>query len=178
MTHGDPKKPKKNPHAVQRYEISATAPAPGPWEKVKGYISYEVVNPKCTPEDKFLGVHAMPQDVGVDIEMTRVDENTWRGYFYRDHMLDEDYYGLGVCHWDATSVGSGFIVHGETFGAGDTLEVLLSKGPQTEYFKVSEFMDHSLSGDGAWVTSANDPEVARHPDQFFPITIAVKEVTP
>lgn len=178
MSHGDPKNPKKNPHPVQRYEVTATAEAPGPWDRVKGYISYEVVNPKCTPENKFLGVHIQPQDVGVNIEMTRVDENTWKGYFYRDYMQDEDYYGLGVCHWDATSVGSGFIAHGETFGSGDILKVLLDKGPQKEYFKISEFMDHTLSGDGAWSTSANDPEVARNPALFFPITVAVKETTP
>src|SRR6185437_13829248 len=51
----------------QRYEIIATAKAPGPWDKVKGFISYEVVNPQCTPEDKFVGVHAMPTDVGLEI---------------------------------------------------------------------------------------------------------------
>src|SRR5690348_17229322 len=72
MAHGDPNHPRKNPHPAQRYEVIATAKAPGPWDKVKGYISYEVVSPKCTPEDKFLGVHAMPTDVGLEIEMTRV----------------------------------------------------------------------------------------------------------
>ncbi|OOG44968.1 hypothetical protein B0E52_06570 [Rhodanobacter sp. C06] len=176
--HADPKNPKKNPHPVKRYEVTATAEAPGPWDQVKGYISYEVVNPKCTPENKFLGVHIKPTGVGVNIEMTRVGESTWKGYFYRDHMQDEDYYGLGECHWDATDVGVGFTVHGEMFGAGDILEMLLSKGPQTDYFKVSEFMDRTVSGDDAWLTSADDPEVAKHPDQFFPITVAIKEVSP
>jgi hypothetical protein len=177
MTHGDPKNPKKNPHPVKRYEVIATSEAPGPWDSVKGYLSYEVVNPACTPEDKFLGVHAIPQDVGHDIEMTRVDEKTWKGYFYRDFMQDEDYYGLGICHWDATSVGGVFVVHGETFGSGDTLEMLLNKGPQTQYFKKSDFLNRSLT-DGGYGTTATDPEVAKHPDVFFPITVTVKESTP
>lgn len=178
MTHGDPKNPKKNPRPVQRYEVTATAEAPGPWDRVKGYISYEVVNTKCTPENKFLGVHIMPTDVGVDIEMTRVSENTWKGYFYRDYVQDEDYYGLGVCHWDAVSAGGVFTVHGEVFASSSTLDDFMRNGPQMEYFKKSEYWDRSLSGDGAWLTSANDPEVAKHPDQFFPITVTVKAVTP
>jgi hypothetical protein len=178
MTHGDPKNPKKNPHPVKRYEVTATADAPGPWDSVKGYIGYDVINPECTPEDKFLGVHAMPQDVGQDIEMTKVDDKTWKGYFYRDLIQDEDYYGLGVCHWDATSVGGTFVAHGETFGSGDTLEVLLKKGSQTEYFKKSEYLDHSLTGDQALVSTAATPEVVQHPDAFFPITVSVKEVVP
>ena len=176
--HADPKNPKKNPHPVKRYELTATAEAPGPWDKVDGLISYEVVNPGCTPEDKFLGVHAMPQSVDVNIEMTRTGNNIWKGYFYRDYLQDEDYYGLGVCHWDASSVGAGFIVHGGIFGVGDILKMLLSRGPQMEYFKKSEYFDHSLKGGDVWLTSADDPEVAKHPDQFFPITIAIKEVSP
>lgn len=174
MSHGDPKNPKKNPHPVQRYEVTATAKAPGPWDRVKGYISYEVVNPKCTPENKFLGVHIMPTDVGVDIEMTREGENTWKGYFYRDYVQDEDYYGLGVCHWDTVSVGGVFIVHGGTFGAGDILDVLLSKGPQTAYFNKRDFS----KTDGGYGTTPNDPDVKQHPNAFFPITVTVEKVTP
>lgn len=175
MTHGDPENPKQNPHPVKRYEVIATAEAPGPWDSVKGYISYEVVNPACTPEDKFLGVHKLPQDVGHDIEMALVGENTWRGYFYRDFMQDEDYYGLNVCHWDTTSVGGVFSVHGEIFGSGDTLEVLVRKGPQTMYFKKSDFLDRSRTV-GGYGTTPNDPEVTQHPEAFFPITVIVKEV--
>ncbi|MES2405562.1 MAG: hypothetical protein V4567_14675 [Pseudomonadota bacterium] len=178
MAHSDPNHPKKNPHPVQRYEVIATTNAPGPWDKVKGYISYEVVNPKCTPEDKFLGVHAMPADVGIEVEMTRIAEDTWKGYFYRDYLQDEDYYGLGVCHWDVTSVGSGFAVHGETFGAGDTLNILLSKGPQTEYFKISEYTNGTNGNARALESTAATPEVVRDPFAFFPITVAVKEVKP
>ena len=174
MAHSDPNHPRKNPHPVQRYEVIATTNAPGPWDKVKGYISYEVVNPKCTPEDKFLGVHAMPADVGIEVEMTRIAEDTWKGYFYRDYLQDEDYYGLGVCHWDVTSVGGSFVVHGGTFGAGDVLNVLLDKGPQTMFFKKSRFG----GSDGDYGTIPQDPAVIQHPEAYFPITVAVKKATP
>ncbi|MGB3268479.1 MAG: hypothetical protein WBA65_00835 [Rhodanobacter sp.] len=177
MSHGDPDHPEKNPHPVQRYEIIATAQAPGPWDSVKGYLTYEVVNAECTPENKFLGVHVLPREVGLDIEMTRVDGKTWKGYFYRDFLRDDDYYGLGMCHWDPTSVGGVFVVHGGTFGAGDTLTVLMSKGPQTMYFRKADFLARA-SKDGGYGTTPEDPEVINHAEAYFPITVAVKEVTP
>ncbi|THD06965.1 hypothetical protein [Rhodanobacter lindaniclasticus] len=173
MSHGDPDHPDRNPHPVQRYEIIAIAEAPGPWDSVKGYLTYEVVNPACTPENKFLGVHIMPREVGLHIGMTRVDEKTWKGYFYRDYLQDEDYYGLGTCHWDPTSVGGVFVVHGMSFGSGDTLDGLLQKGSETEYFKKSEFLDRS-SKIGGYGTIL-DPAVIRNTEAFFPITVAIRE---
>lgn len=178
MTHGDPKKPQKNSHPVKRYEVIVTAEAPGPWDAVSGRAFFDVANVECTPENKFLGVHKIPKDVVINIEMTRVDEKTWNGYFYRDSIQDEDYYGLGVCHWDASAVAADFVVHGETFTSSDTLEDLLQKGHQTEYFKKSEYLNQALTGDQAWVTTETDPEVAQHPDAFFPIAVAIKEATP
>jgi hypothetical protein len=178
MTHGSPENPEKNPHPVKRYEVTVTADGPGPWDSVKGYINYQVVNPNCTPEDKFLGVHALPRVEGHHIDMTRMGDKTWKGHFYRDFMLDEDYYGLGNCHWDATSVAGVFVAHGEVFGPGSVLEDFLRNGPQTSYFKKSEYLDHSLAGDSALDASGDNPEVVQHPDAFFPMTVTVKEATP
>jgi hypothetical protein len=177
MSHGDPDHPDRNPHPVQRYEIIATAEAPGPWDSVKGYISYDVVNQECTRENKFLGVHILPRDVGLDIEMTRVDEKTWKGYFYRDYLQDDNYYGLGICRWDPVSVAGVFAVHGKFFGPGSVLQDFLQNGPQTEYFRKSEYVDRSLAG-RAFLTTPDDPEVIQHPEAYFPITVAVKAVSP
>lgn len=178
MTHGDPKNPKKNPHPVKRYEVTATAQSPGPWDSVKSYIGYDVINPECTPEDKFLGVHELPQDVGQDIEMTKVDKNTWKGYFFRDFIEDEDYYGLGDCHWDATSVTANFTAHGIRFNSGSVLNEFLRKGPQTGYFKKSIFGDRSFPLDSIPGFSVSNPQVIQEPGAFFPIMVTVKEATP
>jgi hypothetical protein len=178
MTHGDPKNPKKNPHPVKRYEVIATADAPGPWDSVSGRVFFDVVNLACTPEDKFLGVHAKPQDVAIDFEMTRVDEKTWKGSFYRDAMMDEDYYELGVCHWDATSVSAGFTAQGIDFSSDALMDRFLHKNSQTEYFKKSSYGDRNLIGIGTLDFSSNNSEYIKSPNAFFPITVTVKEVTP
>ena len=178
MTHGDPKNPAKTPHPVKRYEVTATSDAPGPWDSVKGYLEYEVANPQCTPENKFLGEHVMPQLVGHDFEMTRVDEKTWKGYFYRDYMQDEDYYGLGICHWEPSSVSAVFVAHGVAFGPGAVFADFQRNSSQTEYFKKSAYGNPALVRDGALDYSNINPEYIKSPDTFFPIMVTVKEATP
>jgi hypothetical protein len=177
MTHGDPKNPKKNAHPVKRYEVTITTNAPGPWDEVKGSLRFEVTNPGCTPEDKFLGVHKMPAGLWEDFELAQVNEKAWKGYFYRDLLQDEDYYGLGVCHWDGTQVAPVFTVHGIAFGSAQMVSEA-SREPQTRYFRNSDFLVHSPEAHRISDFIATDPEVNQHPEAFFKITITAKEVTP
>ena len=177
MTHGDPKNPNKNPHPVKRYEVVATADAPGAWDTVQGSVRYEVVNLECIPKSQFVGTHSAPEAIWKDIPMSRVDEKTWKGYFYRDLFQDEDYYGLGVCHWDGAQVAPSFVVHGVTFGSSQMVDEAL-KSPRSDYFKKSDFLDRSPKPYGIQDFSAGRPEVVQNPEGFFPITVSVKEVTP
>ena len=174
--HGDPKHPAVNPHPVKRYEVIATADAPGPWDSVKGMVFFDVVNESCVPSDSFTGGQNIP-NTSHDIEMTRVDDKTWKGHFYRDALQDADYFELGVCHWDATGVTPIFITHGEQFSASTWVEVALRKGAQTTYFRKSDFLDSARTMDGLGTSSAN-ANVVKNPDEFFPIAVTIKEATP
>jgi hypothetical protein len=173
MAHGDPKNPKKNPHPVKRYEVTATVDAPGSWDAVKGYVSFKVANVDCVPQDSFTGARNVPNS-NLEFEMTRVDGKTWKGYFYRDLLEDEDYFGLGICHWDVTQASPSFTAHGEDFVPGTGLE---NTKPYTEYFKKGDFTNRSQTS-GGYGTTPDDPEVIQHPDAFFPITVTVKEAMP
>lgn len=183
-THGNSDNPAKNPHPVKRYEVTATSDAPGPWDSnsMVGYIGYDIVKAddgiaKCVPMNSFLGEQSLTS-IGVDIEMTRVDDHTWRGYFYRDALLDEDYYNLGVCHWDVTSVSANTMVQGVRFGWSGLFDDLLHDSPETSYFKKSAYGDKSMAGYPALTLNNTDTEVFQHPDAYFQVTIAVKEVAP
>jgi hypothetical protein len=171
MTHGDPKNPKKNPHPVKRYEVTATANAPGSWDSVKGVVFFQVINKGCVPKDSFTGGQNVP-NISYEFEMTRIENNTWEGYIYRDFLEDEDYFGLGVCHWGITQASPKFTVHGSNFVLGSDLE---SIKPYIEYFKKSDFLNHSFT-DAGYPTIPTDPEVTQHPVDFFPIAVTVKEV--
>ncbi len=62
MAHGDPKNPRKNPHPAQRYEVIATADAPGPWDSVQGAAFFDVTNVACVPKGAFTGGRNVPTD--------------------------------------------------------------------------------------------------------------------
>ncbi|UKE51730.1 hypothetical protein KCU57_05290 [Xanthomonas translucens] len=167
-----------NPHPQKRYEVIATSHAPGPWDSFEGgYIGYDVINTKCVPMIAFIGEQHRP-NTGLDVPMTRVDDHSWKGYFYRDALQDEDYFKLGVCHWDVTSVSVSAIAQGVRFAWSGSPEELLRNGPETRYFKKSVYGDRSFVLDGAPDLDPADPEVLQNPDAYFPVTIAVKEVTP
>ena len=176
MNHGDPKNPKKNPHPVKRYEVTATVEAPGSWDSVKGVAFFDVINVDCVPRDSFTGGQNVP-NTSYDFEMIKVTEKTWKGYFYRDLLEDEDYFGQGVCHWDATGAGSKFTVHGANFTPSVELKEVPQNGQYLEYFKKSDFLNNSLTNVG-YGTTATDPEISKRPEAFFPITVTVKEVSP
>ncbi len=178
MAHSDPHNPAKNSHPVKRYEVIATADAPWPWDSVKGYLEYKVSNQECTPEDKFLGVHVMPPMVGHDFEMTRIDEKTWKGYFYRDFLQDGDYYGLGGCKWEPSSVAVAFVAKGVTFSPGSVFEDFLRNISKTEHFKKSDYGDPDSLRYGTLVYSEINPEYLKNKNEFFNITMKVREVAP
>ncbi|WP_196298219.1 hypothetical protein [Xanthomonas albilineans] len=166
-----------NPHPVKRYEVIATSHAPGPWDSIKGYIGYDVINEKCVPMMPFVGVRQTP-NTGLDVPMTQVDDHTWKGYFYRDALLNEDYFKLGVCHWDVTSVGVSAKGQGVTFGWGGMLVELLRESQEVYYFKKSSYGDRHLVEYGAQTLVGDDDEVLQHPDAHFSVTISVKEAKP
>ena len=182
MTQGTSSHPAKNPHPVKRYEVTASSLAPGPWDAIEGYINYNIVKAdngvaKCAPVGSFLGEQSLTS-IGVDIEMNRVDDHTWTGYLYRDALQDADYYNLGVCHWDVTSVSVSALARSVRFAWSDLFDDLLHHGGVTRYFKKSAYGDHSLARYGAPDLDPADPAVLQHPDDYFPVTIAIKESAP
>ena len=171
---------KLNPHPVQRYEITVTTDAPGPFNKMTGGVAYEVSNVDCSPKDAFTGTRKIP-NYALDFPMIKVDDNTYTGHVYLDQMQDEDYFGLGVCHWALTSAGAGFDVHGMTFGVGLNLEEIRDQKSVTRYFRKQTFLDRSLNDANAgnadsWPADSGD--VAAHADAFFPVTVRAQRVDP
>ncbi|MBP1475575.1 hypothetical protein J7I44_14770 [Frateuria sp. MAH-13] len=163
---------KLNPHPAQRYELIATVDAPGEFDSVEGYLSYEVTNVECVPKNPIEGARNVP-NTSRRFALTRVDAHTWKGSFYRDLLQDEDYFGLGVCHWDVTNASPVFRVHAASFSPAfvlaDPIEVTL-----TRYFKRSDYFNQALRNVGALGFSSTDAEVGKAVQSFFPITVTIK----
>ncbi|GGD47863.1 hypothetical protein GCM10007235_19680 [Pseudoxanthomonas indica] len=35
----------------------------------------------------------------ITVPINRIDDHTYEVRYYNDYLMDEDYYGLGKCHW-------------------------------------------------------------------------------
>jgi hypothetical protein len=120
---------KQNPTPQQRYDITLTiADAPGPFASVEGLVQYDVVNEECLPPpNSNPGGYSSHRTLHVPFALTQVSANEYKGTVYADLMLDEDYYGRGVCQWKLIQAR----VHMKATGAeGETLFIpSLSAGP-------------------------------------------------
>ena len=174
---GDPSHPKENPFPVKRYELIAQTKAPGRWDSVTGKLTF-VVNSECVPK----GFHSrgwLVPNVAYTFEMKRYDENTWKGYFFRDVLQDENYFGLGVCHWDAAHVTASFVVNGIAF---NELALLYFDGDAThdvrkDYFLKSSFLQvHPESGEAMGFSHYNS-DTSEYPERYFTISAQVQEAS-
>lgn len=95
---------KANPNPRVRYEITATViDAPGEFDRIEGHVDYKVTNTKCVPLTPGSGATVEPKK-SLRVTYERVSENAYRGVIYIDQLHDEDYFGLGVCHWSVVGV--------------------------------------------------------------------------
>jgi hypothetical protein len=95
--------------------------------------------------------------------------NKYMGSFYTDQMMDEDYYGLGVCKWTLTIAGVELKERTNTFHAHLAIDAnnVISELPNTLYFLNSIYTDLSVQNfihDGT----------AKHPEyKQFSVTTSI-----
>ena len=132
---------RQNPQPKQAYRITMTlADVPGPFASMTALAQYDVANKECLrpPKDNPDGHTAPVPTKDVEIPLLKVSDTEYVGTVYADRMLDEDYTGRGVCHWQLMQ----FRVHMKATGAeGETLFIpsidytkLLPTQPETVYF--------------------------------------------
>jgi hypothetical protein len=166
------KKPelKQNPSPKQRYDITMTIQdAPGPFDAVAGYVVYQVLNDVCVALQPGSGARLAPH-IEIPIVLTRTGES-YKGEFYADRMLDEDYYGLGICKWTLTIAGVKLKARTNTFRADfyGSLSKQMPSQPMTLYFLNSVYTDPS-------VQDFDHGATARRPDYAqFSVTITTKK---
>lgn len=68
----------------------------------------------------------------------QIGENEYETIVYRDAMLDEDYFGDGVCRWRVVGFGTGFKATGKaeetSFGFGGMVDELIEQKTMTKYY--------------------------------------------
>ncbi len=90
-----------NPNPKRAYEIVMTVEnAPGPFAIVEGAAQYDVVNENECGHINATSGTAERITSFEQVLMRKVSDAEYRGTVYLDGMLDQDYFGRGVCHWE------------------------------------------------------------------------------
>ncbi|MDM0090471.1 MULTISPECIES: hypothetical protein [unclassified Variovorax] len=175
------KKPdiKLNPHPRMRYEITLTiADAPGPFDAVEGSAGYQVSNDRCVPLAPISGARPTPRK-NVPIALTRVNEAIYKGSLYVDLLVDEDYFGLGLCRWSMPFADFDLQIGNLAFAHSIALEEILAGNSVTRYFnKISYVSEDARSpkNDHSRVSSGNASRAEfKDPGNTFSMTLSAKE---
>ncbi len=171
----------RNPAPKQAYRIELkVADAPGPFARAEGFVSYEAPNCTFIP-NQIVGVRKRPSHT-LPIEFAKVDESTFVATIHADAMLDEDYLGEGVCHWELMGVSSWLKATGAKTDIG-YLANLAGDEVRAQKFRTNYYLKDEYPG--------NDPDERLDPGeldrnkftpefqgQLFTITSIAKAGTP
>ncbi|MBA0098325.1 hypothetical protein WH218_04540 [Stenotrophomonas indicatrix] len=175
---------KLNPSPRKAYELVLRLHnPPGSFAVVEGVAQYDVSNEaQCGYIEPATGAPARITSQE-PVTLRRVTDNEYRGTVYLDRMLDEDYYGRGVCHWAFSGAGAMLKAtgaDGETrflsFIEADPFVKGQSETrhyPQGDYPRVADLPDYGATGQKD--ASRFRPELQ---DTLFSATLTADEVQP
>lgn len=98
-----------NPSPQKAYDIRILLrDPPGPFAEIHAAAQYDVANAgECGEPQPISG--AIPRiSTNEVVELRRVSDTEFAGRVYVDQVLDEDYYGRGVCRWEFVEVRASF----------------------------------------------------------------------
>ncbi len=181
---------KLNPQARQAYEVVLKLHnAPGPFERIEGVAQYDVTNDaecgRINPATGTAGRITSQEPV----TLKRVADDEYHGTVYLDQMLDEDYYGRGVCHWKFSGAGALLKATGAheetrflTFMDADRLtagQTLTRYYPRMDYPRAAPVKGpYGMSSMEDYPASGNEDPTEYVPelrDALFSISLSAKE---
>ncbi|WP_308034666.1 hypothetical protein [Neisseria dentiae] len=181
-----------NPNPKEAYRIRIKIDgAPGPMKLMtEMYTGYKAWNCQYTI-NHFEGADTEPAK-DIQTPMQSIGENEYETVVYFDAMLDEDYFGQGVCHWEPENFGVSFKATGKPeeteFNVSDVMENLLKEKKLVKYYWNGAYPYYRnddgtvyLRSDGTNFTDFGEPLEWFSPERrqdLFSITITFEEVKP
>ncbi len=93
-----------NPAPQEGYEVTLKIEnAPGPFKQIRWSAMYQAKGCNYVVNE-WAGVRGEPEKV-LELPFKEQADGSYVATVYLDAMLDEDYYGNGVCKWKLTSMG-------------------------------------------------------------------------
>lgn len=165
---------KQNPNPKMRYEITITIDgAPGPFDSITSEAEFQVMNPTCVPMRP--GSGATPTiSKSLPIVLKRESNNVYKGTFNTDSMKDEDYFGLGVCHWELIAADVELVNKKVSMSAFLSLHDVTSQKPVSRYFSNASY--HNIDMDGTDTGNAERSDFGPKANETFSVTLEAKEL--
>jgi hypothetical protein len=178
----------EQPHPQQAYRLTMTIEnAPGPFGEVTGNAQYDVANRReCSKRDPVSGTVGRITHLP-DLTWTPIAPNTYEAIVYVDRLLDEDYYGLGVCHWELKGASGSLRATGNAretrfMPAMDYDEIFAEKTKVLYFWNGNYPTDTPPPSNGKGFPEFGDLNLDKAPseqrDQFFTITLSARKVQP
>ncbi|RDS83379.1 hypothetical protein [Dyella psychrodurans] len=169
---------KLNPHPIP-YEITLIIDgAPGPFDSVGGFMQYEVTNLDCVPETggPFNPLRLSPK-ADPRIIFQKMSNNVYRGTVYVGYFQDEDYFGLGVCHWSLNAATVELKINKLTMVSYLDPEQLPAQKPVTTYFVREDYLNNDLER-GSVGELGRTKYPPNRQDSIFSIALTPKDIAP
>lgn len=172
-----------NPSPKNAYEIRVVLKdAPGPFAELDAAAQYDVVNAgECGEPQPISG--AVPRiSTSEAVKLERVSETEFVGRVYTDQVLDEDYYGRGVCHWKfvetRVSMRESSNPMATSFVAALGADAIEQGGSKPTFFWEGHYPKAEIDN----YAEFGDPSLDHVPDarksEFFEVVISAQQAQP
>ena len=171
---------RQNPAPKRAYTLALRfAGLPADITRLSITANYEVKNLDCVPVDytKAMGGIRLPPEQRIELTLQRIDDNTYATTVNEDALLDEDYYGLGVCQWALGTASVHFHSPSTQFVGGISADQLTAEAEVTEHYLVRDFAQKPAVGDVVFGEDSPNFYLASLGPQFK-LTISARKEAP
>lgn len=180
---------KERPDPQRAYRIVMTiADAPGPFAQVEASTRYDAVNEEeCGQLSSIPGAEGIASHVSTQprVQLEKLSDTTYAATVYADRMVDEDYFGRGVCHWKFSYVSAMLRATGDEketrfLPTIEAEEIAAGKTVTWYFWKGGYPVDTPLPSDGKGFADFGYRSIEKFKpelrDQLFSVTLAAKEL--
>ncbi len=150
------------------------AQQPGTLNNIQATANFVVENRACVAMDykRALGGVALPPEHNVPLTLKKTGPDQYEAVFYDDALQDEDYFGLGMCHWALKFVTVRFQSPSTLFIAGLSDDEIAAKKPEIHYYLNSDYAQKPPVGDQVFGEKSRNFYLPKMGPQFQAILTA------
>ncbi|URX62686.1 hypothetical protein KR767_00985 [Luteibacter anthropi] len=163
-----------NPNPSSQYMVHiAFDKLPRPFDVIDALASYEIDDESCLPRNKFSGARRSPSGA-ISIPVEKISDKEVTVKFAKDELVDEDYYGLGICRWKFVGIVVRFRVNQLTFSTTTYSDDLADGHITKVYFPLRAFEKSEYSID---ISASRTPSDLPDPQATFDATVRIERMS-